>query len=144
MGSTSQKWAEWFLLTGLLPDQVHLDKTWQSARTKLDLGWFCTILSGMSLEERDQVWKSETGSGPAAFCHNRAQRFLYTGLLPDRIHFGQNPESISQNRIGSWLVLHNMIRAFFGRMAPYQMWEVRSSIIIWSSLILAADCHDLQ
>ena len=39
-----------------------------SARTKSDLGWFCTILSGMSVEERNRVWKWETGSGPVASC----------------------------------------------------------------------------
>ena len=56
----------------------------QSARTKLDPGWFCIILSRTSLEEWNQVWKSETGSGLAAFCHNRAQWFLHNGLFPDK------------------------------------------------------------
>ena len=38
----------------------------QSARTKLDPSWFCTILSGSSVDERNRVQKSETGSGPVA------------------------------------------------------------------------------
>ena len=39
-----------------------------TTRTKLDQGWFCTILSGMSVEERNRVWKWETGSGSVASC----------------------------------------------------------------------------
>ena len=38
----------------------------QSARTKPIPGWFCTVLSGTSVEERNRVKKSETGSGPGA------------------------------------------------------------------------------
>ena len=40
----------------------------QSARTKSDLGWFCTVLSGSSVGEQNQVQKSETGSGLVASC----------------------------------------------------------------------------
>ena len=40
----------------------------QSARTKSDPGWFCTILSGRSVDERNRVQKRETGSGPVASC----------------------------------------------------------------------------
>ena len=40
----------------------------QSARTKPDPGWFCTILSGSSVDERNRVKKSETGSGPDVSC----------------------------------------------------------------------------
>ena len=40
----------------------------QSARTKSDLGWFCTVLSGSSVGEQNQVQKSETGSGGVASC----------------------------------------------------------------------------
>ena len=86
LGSTGQKRAEWFLHTSLLaywPGPFGQNLT-QSARTKLDPGWFCIILSRTSLEEWNQVWKSETGSGLAAFCHNRAQWFLHNGLFPDK------------------------------------------------------------
>ena len=47
------KQARWFLHTGLLmagPDPFGQNLT-QSDRTKLDLGWFCTIWSGPSVEE---------------------------------------------------------------------------------------------
>ena len=38
----------------------------QSARTKSDQGWFCTVLSRTSVKERNRIWKLETGSGPVA------------------------------------------------------------------------------
>ena len=57
----------------------------QSARTKSDPGWFCTILSGTSVEERKQFWKLETGAGRFRSVRNRAQRFLHTSLLPDQM-----------------------------------------------------------
>ena len=38
----------------------------QSARTKSDPGWFCTIYSGTSVEEWNRVSKWETGSRPVA------------------------------------------------------------------------------
>ena len=76
---------------GLLPDRIRLacfrtGSVWlasgpnpfgqtltQSARTKLDLGWFCTILFGRCVEERNRVWKWESGcvlpeTGPADSC----------------------------------------------------------------------------
>ena len=40
----------------------------QSARTKSDPGWFCTRLSGSSVDERNRVKKSETGSRPDTSC----------------------------------------------------------------------------
>ena len=43
-------------------------KLTQSARTKSDLGLFCTVLSEMSVEELSRVWKWETGKGPVASC----------------------------------------------------------------------------
>ena len=52
LGSIGQKRAGWFLHIGFLPDQIHLA---QSARSKLDPGWFCTILSG-------RLWKNRTES----------------------------------------------------------------------------------
>ena len=59
----------------------------QSARTKSDPGWFCTILSGTSVEERNRVWKWETGSGPVA--SSRTRRFLHTNLLPGQMRFAK-------------------------------------------------------
>ena len=41
---------------GLLPDRIRLAQNLtQSARTKSDPGWFCTILSWTSVEERNRV-----------------------------------------------------------------------------------------
>ena len=57
----------------------------QSARTKSDPGWFCTILSGTSVEEWNWVLKWETGSGLVAFCQKLAWRFLHTSLLLDQM-----------------------------------------------------------
>ena len=48
----------------------------QSTRTKSDPGWFCTILSGTSVEERNLVSKSGTGSGPVASCQKPGQMIL--------------------------------------------------------------------
>ena len=45
----------------------------QSARAKSDSGWFCTIISGSSVDERNRVKKSETGSGPGASCQKPGQ-----------------------------------------------------------------------
>ena len=45
----------------------------QSARTKSDPGWFCTRLSGSSVDERNRVKKSETGSRPDASCQKPVQ-----------------------------------------------------------------------
>ena len=43
-------------------------KLTQSARTKSDLGWFCTVLSGSSVDKQNWVQKLETGSGLVASC----------------------------------------------------------------------------
>ena len=45
----------------------------QSARNKPDQGWFCTILSGSSVAERNRVKKSETGDRPDASCQKLGQ-----------------------------------------------------------------------
>ena len=91
----------------------------QSAGTKLDLGWFCTICSRLSVEECNWVWKWETGGRPVVFCQNWAQWFLHTGLLLDQIRL-----------INTWSgpVLHNIIWAFFGRTELNWMWDVGSSM----------------
>ena len=56
-------------------------KTWQSARTQLDPGCFCSVCSRPSMEECKWVWKWETGSTsrPVAFCQNQAWWLLHTG-----------------------------------------------------------------
>ena len=92
--SNVQKPAQWFLHTGLLSlsDRIHSAKTCQSARTKLDPGWFCTILFRLSTEERNQVWKWETGSGLVAFCKKEpGPMILAHWLASGQDAFGQNP-----------------------------------------------------
>ena len=76
-GSDCQHWPEvgWMILAHRLasrPEWFGKNLT-QSARTKSDLGWFCTILSGTSAEERKRVWKWETGSGPVGSCQKPGQ-----------------------------------------------------------------------
>ena len=39
-----------------------------SARTNSDLDWFCTIWSGLPVEECNRIWKWETCSRPVTFC----------------------------------------------------------------------------
>ena len=54
----------------------------QSARTKLNPCWFCTI---WSVEEGNRVWKCKTGSGPVAFCRNQDRWLLH----PVQIHLAK-------------------------------------------------------
>ena len=72
-GSGGKHWPEvgWMILAHQL-DPFGQNLT-QSARTKLDLGWFCTVLSGSSVDEWNQVQKSETGGGPVASCQKPGQ-----------------------------------------------------------------------
>ena len=66
----------------------------QSVGTKLDLVWLCTAWSRMSVEERNWVWKGETGSGLVAFCQkirlaSRPDAFGQTMTRPSRSVPGQ-------------------------------------------------------
>ena len=53
-GSGWKHWKE-FLKHQFASGPVRLAQTWQSPRTKSDLGWFCTIWSRTSVEECNQV-----------------------------------------------------------------------------------------
>ena len=91
--SAGKHWPEagWMILAHWLtsrPDPFGQNLT-QSARTKLDLGWVCTILSGMSVEEQNQVWKWETGSGLVAFCQKPGQMIPVHQLASRPDAFGQ-------------------------------------------------------
>ena len=104
-GSTRKHWPE----AGLMilahrlasgPDPFGQNLT-QSARTKSDPCWLCTVLSGTSVEERNRVWKWKTGSGPVASCQTRAGWFLHTSLLPDQIRLAKPwPGHSDQIRVG--------------------------------------------
>ena len=56
IGSIGLKQARRFLHSGLHLDQIHLAKTRRSVRTKLDLGWFCTIWSWLSVKVSVGNW----------------------------------------------------------------------------------------
>ena len=54
-----QKQAGWSLHTGLLLVWIRLARTWQeSARTKSDPGWFCTIWSGSQGRPAVVLWEN--------------------------------------------------------------------------------------
>ena len=92
LGSIGQNRAGWFLHTGLLPDRIRLAKTrTQSARTKSDPGRFCIMLSTMFAEERNLVWKWETGSGPVASCQK-------PGPVIPAHRLASGPDVLSQTR----------------------------------------------
>ena len=97
-----------------------------TARTKSDPCWFCTILSGTSVEKQNRVWKWETGSGPVVSCQKPGQMIPAHQLASRLEAFGQNLTRPSRLDPGS--VLHNVIYAFFGKMELKWMSEVRSGI----------------
>ena len=70
-GSGGKYWPEagWILPHQLAsePDPLGQNST-QSAKTKSDPGWFCTILSGSCVDEQNRVQKLKTGSGPVTPC----------------------------------------------------------------------------
>ena len=98
-----------------------------TARTRSDPGCFCTVWLGPSVEECNQIWKWETGTRPVAFWQDRAWQFLRTGLRLDQVQ--------------NLATLESMIQAFFGRMEPNQMQEVRSGIYDLAGLWLHASCN---
>ena len=98
----------------------------QSARTKSDPGWFCTILSGASAEERNRVWKWETDSGPVVSCQIPGPMIPAHRLASKPDAFGQNPDQTIQ--IGSGPVVYSMTHAFFWKTELKRMREVGSGI----------------
>ena len=65
------------------------------------------------MEERNRVRKSETGSGPVAFCQKPGPIIPAHRLASRPDAFGHNPDQAVQIRPGS--VLRNVIHAFFGK-----------------------------
>ena len=92
----------------------------QSARTKSDPGWFCTVLSGTSVEQRNRVSNWETGSGSVASCQEPGQ-MIPAHRLASRCVW-PNPDQAIQMGPGS--VLHKMIHPFFGKTGLKRMREV--------------------
>ena len=58
----------------------------QTARTKLDLGWFCTILSGISGTESES---GKLAAGRLRPARNRAGWFPFASLLPDQMRLAK-------------------------------------------------------
>ena len=90
LGSMGQKWAGWFLYTGLLPDWIHSAKTWHN-QLELNL-----IQAGFAQYDLGCLWmiatESESGQLVASRLYptrNRAQWFLHTGLLPYQMNFAK-------------------------------------------------------
>ena len=72
----------------------------QSARTKPDPGWFCTVLSGSSVDERNRVQKSETGNSPVALCQKPGQMVPAHQLASRLDAFGQTLTMLSRSDPG--------------------------------------------
>ena len=92
-GSAGKHWPEAGRMTHVHrlasgPDPCGQNLT-QSARTKSDPGWFGTVLSRTSVEERNRVWKWETGSGPVASCQKPGQMIPAHRLAARPDAFGQ-------------------------------------------------------
>ena len=90
------------LASGLDPFGQNLT---QSARTKSEPGWFCTILSGTSVEERNRVGKWETGSGPVASCQKPGQMIPAHRLVPRPDVFGQTLTRPSRSDTGRFCTI---------------------------------------
>ena len=99
-------------------------KLTQSARTKSDLGWFCTVLSGSSVDNRTESKSWKLWLHPA-------RNWKPGPMIPALACFQTrcvwpNPDQAIQIR--SVLLLHNITHAFFGRTELKRMLAVRYSI----------------
>ena len=137
---SAQKRARWFLHAGLLLDYISIwQNLTQSAKTKLEPVWFCTIWSRPSVEEHNQVWKWETGSGLFVFCQKPCSVILHTGLFLDEMRLTK-----------TWLGHPDWIWVNFAQYGPGLLWKNRTKSDvgswiwqIWSGLILTAQWPQL-
>ena len=102
--SAGRHWPEvgWMIFAHCLtsgPDPFGQNLT-QSANTKLDPSWFCTILSWMCVEEWNQVWKWETGSGLIASCQKPGPMIPAHQLASRLNMFGQTLTRPSRSEPG--------------------------------------------
>ena len=93
----------------------------QSARTKPDPGWFCTVLSWTSVDERNRIQKWETGTGPGASCQKPGQMIPAHRLASRPDAFGQTLTRTSRSDPGRFCT-------FFGKTELKRTREVRSGI----------------
>ena len=98
----------------------------QSARTKSDPGSFCTILFGMSVEERNRVWKWETGSGPLASCQKQGPMIPAHQLASRPYASGQTLARPPRSDPGQFCRISTM--PSFKKTELKRMREVRSGI----------------
>ena len=121
-----QKSAGWFLHTSLLLDRIHLAKTWRSQPelNPIQAGFHNVIWAVCG---RTQVnMKGGTGGRPVASCQNLGLKNLAHRLASGPDALGQTLTRPPRPR--SRPVLHSLIHAFFGKMEPNQMQEVRSGV----------------
>ena len=96
------------------PDQLGQNLT-QLGRTKSDPGWFCTILFGASVEERNRVWKWETGSGPVASCQKPGPMIPAHRLVSRPEVFGQTLTRPSRSDPGRFCTVWSLTKRNWNR-----------------------------
>ena len=79
-----------------------------SPRSKSDLGWFCTIWSGMSVEECNWVWKWETGSRPVTPCQKPGPMIPAHQLASRPYAFGQTLTRPTISDLGQFCTVWSM------------------------------------
>ena len=117
--SIGQKWAQWFLHTGLLPDWICLAKTWHS-QPKRNRIW-----AGFAQYDAGHLWKNATES--------KRGKLVVVQLYSARIVSDNScklaclwtrcvwPKPDWAIQTGSGLALPNMIQAFFGKAELNEM-----------------------
>ena len=123
----------------LLPDRICLAKTWH-VQPELNPVW-----AGFAQYDPGHLWKNatESESGKLAVSQLRSARTwpedscTLAGSCTRCIY----PKPDWSIQIGSGLVLHRRIRAFFGRTEPNRMQEVGSSVYSPAQFWLHTGCN---
>ena len=88
----------------------------QSARTKSDPGWSCTMLSVTSVENGTESKSGKLVAGRLRFARNRAGWFLHTILLLDQMCLAK-----------PWPGHPDRIRVCFAQYDPYLLWKKKKN-----------------
>ena len=83
-------------------------KLTQSARTKSDPGWFCTVLSGTSVKNGTESRSGKTGSEPVAFCQKPGQMIPAHQLTSRLDAFGQTLTRPSRSDQGRFCTMPSL------------------------------------